>query len=98
VLYLSILPLAYGFQGIIILTNSSLNAIHRPMTALYLSVARFFLFYVPFAFIGSQLYGIQGFFIGAASANFCMAAISLRTFQKVFQTESKISASLKTSP
>ncbi|MDG1951956.1 MAG: MATE family efflux transporter [Gammaproteobacteria bacterium] len=97
VLYLSILPLAYGFQGIIILTNSSLNAIHRPMTALYLSIARFFLFYVPFAFIGSQLYGIQGFFIGAASANFCMAAISLRTFQKVFQTESKISASSKTS-
>lgn len=98
VLYLSILPLAYGCQGIIILTNSSLNAIHRPMTALYLSVARFFLFYVPFAFIGSQIYGLQGFFIGAASANFCMAAISLRTFQNVFQTESKNSANSKTSP
>jgi hypothetical protein len=62
---------------------------HKPMTALYLSGARFFVFYVPFAFIGSQLYGLQGFFIGAASANLCMAAISFQTFQGVFQAESK---------
>jgi putative MATE family efflux protein len=98
VIYLSILPLAYGCQGIIILTNSSLNAMHKPMTALYLSVARFFVFYVPFAFIGSQLYGLQGFFIGAAGANLCMAAISFQTFQGVFKAESKKTANSKTAP
>ncbi len=40
-LFLWIMPLGYGLQGIIILTNSSLNALHQPLAALYLSVARF---------------------------------------------------------
>jgi putative MATE family efflux protein len=96
VLYLSILPLAYGCQGIIILTNSSLNAMHKPIAALYLSIARFFLFYVPFAFIGSQLYGLHGFFVGAAAANVCMSAVSLRVFQKISKTQSKARTNLKT--
>jgi Na+-driven multidrug efflux pump len=96
VLYLSILPLAYGCQGIIILTNSSLNAMHKPIAALYLSIARFFLFYVPFALIGSQLYGLHGFFVGAAAANVCMSAVSLRVFQKISKTQSKARTNLKT--
>jgi putative MATE family efflux protein len=59
-LFLWILPLGYGMQGIIILTNSSLNALHRPMSALYLSSARFFVFYVPLAYVGSQWFGLAG--------------------------------------
>ncbi len=91
-LFLWILPLGYGMQGIIILTNSSLNALHRPMTALYLSAARFFVFYVPLAYAGSQMYGIPGFFAGALSGNILMAAISLRTFNKALTGEQQISA------
>jgi len=78
-LFLWILPLGYGMQGIIILTNSSLNALHRPMSALYLSSARFFVFYVPLAYAGSQWFGLVGFFGGALCGNLLMAAISLRT-------------------
>ena len=78
-LFLWILPLGYGMQGIIILTNSSLNALHRPMSALYLSSARFFVFYVPLAYVGSQWFGLVGFFGGALCGNLLMAAISLRT-------------------
>ncbi len=33
-LFLLIMPLGYGFQGVIILTDSSLNALHKPLYAL----------------------------------------------------------------
>ena len=89
-LFLWILPLGYGMQGIIILTNSSLNALHRPMSALYLSSARFFVFYVPLAFVGSQWFGLAGFFGGAFCGNLLMAAISLRSFNKAISEERAI--------
>lgn len=81
-LFVWIMPLGYGFQGIIILTNSSLNALHQPAAALYLSVMRFFLFYVPLAWLGSRLYGLTGFFAGAVIGNAMMAAISWLRFRR----------------
>ena len=81
------MPIGYGFQGIIILTNSSLNALHKPLSALYLSIARFFIFYVPLAYVGSVVFGLPGFFAGAVVGNLAMAAISWRTFHKALLGE-----------
>ncbi len=81
-LFVWIMPLGYGLQGIIILTNSSLNALHKPLSALYLSIARFFVFYVPLAYVGSVYFGLFGFFAGAVCGNFAMAMISWRTFNR----------------
>lgn len=86
-LFLWIMPLGYGMQGIIILTNSSLNALHRPLSALYLSVTRFFVFYVPLAYVGSKLFGLAGFFAGAVCGNLLMAAISWRAFKTALEEE-----------
>jgi len=87
VLFIWILPLGYGLQGIIILTNSSFNALHKPMVALMLSVIRLFVCYVPLAYLGSVYYGIVGFFIGGVCGNFIMAMISYRLFDKQFPHE-----------
>jgi len=86
-LFIWILPLGYGLQGIIILTNSSFNALHKPMVALVLSIVRLFVCYVPLAYLGSLLYGLEGFFIGALLGNLLMACISYRLFNKQFKTE-----------
>lgn len=91
-LYLWILPLSYGFQGIVILCNSALNALHRPMIALYLSIARFFVFYVPLAWVGSMLYGLPGFFVGALLGNVATAAVSWITFRRVLIIEKQQSS------
>ena len=82
IMFIWILPLSYGLQGVIILTNSSFNALHKPMTALVLSVVRLFVCYVPFAYIGSELYGLVGFFVGSALGNLVMAFISYMMFTK----------------
>ena len=89
-LFVWIMPVAYGLQGIIILTNSSLNAMHRPLSALYLSIARFFVFYVPLAFVGSIYFGLFGFFAGAVCGNFLMAMISWRTFNRAISGEHQL--------
>jgi len=81
-LFIWILPLGYGFQGVIILTNSSFNALHKPMVALSLSIIRLFICYVPLAYIGSIWYGLEGFFIGALIGNVVMATLSYRLFDK----------------
>jgi putative MATE family efflux protein len=81
-LFIWILPLGYGLQGIIILTNSSLNALHKPMIALGLSIVRLFVCYLPSAYIGSLLYGLPGLFVGALLGNVIMAMISYRLFTK----------------
>lgn len=86
-LYIWIMPLSYGMQGVIILCNSALNAIHRPMVALYLSMARFFVFYVPLAWLGSTLFGLPGFFAGAFTGNVLMALLSWVTFRRVMDEE-----------
>ncbi len=89
-LFVWIMPLGYGLQGIIILTNSSLNALHRPLNALTLSIARFFVFYVPLAYVGSVYFGLYGFFAGAVSGNLLMAAISWRTFKRALSGEQQL--------
>jgi putative MATE family efflux protein len=85
-LFIWILPLGYGLQGIIILSNSAYNALHKPMAALYLSLARFFVFYVPLAWLGSSLFGLGGFYVGALLGNILMACISWRCFRNTLLT------------
>lgn len=85
-LFIWIVPLGYGLQGIIILTNSSFNALHKPMVALVLSFLRLFVFYVPLAYLGSQFYGITGFFAGCLVGNFLMAFVSYALMNKEFHS------------
>jgi len=90
ILFLTIVPLGYGLQGIIILTNSSLNAMHLPMGALWLSILRLFVFYVPIAYLCSLYDGLEGLFWGCVLANFMMACVSLLWFKRALhQTDVK---------
>ncbi len=89
-LYITILPLGYGVMGVIILSNSALNALHKPMQALYLSLARFFVFYVPLAWLGSELFGLAGFFGGAFAGNLLMAVVAWRHFDKQMRLEQEL--------
>ncbi|KGJ98451.1 MATE family efflux transporter [Thalassotalea sp. ND16A] len=91
-LFMWILPLGYGLQGVVILTNSSFNALHKPMVALMLSIVRLFIFYVPLAFIGSYFYGLTGLFVGALLGNLCMAAVSYYLFTKQFSQPNQFSS------
>ena len=89
-LFVWIMPLGYGLQGIIILTNSSLNALPRPINHLILSISRFFVFYVPLTYVGSVYFGLYGFFAGAVCGNLLLAMISWRTFKRALSGEQQL--------
>jgi Na+-driven multidrug efflux pump len=55
---------------------------HRPMTALVLSVIRLFVFFVPISIVGSMLFGLKGLFVGNVIANIVMASISFVVFKR----------------
>ncbi|HEX5794044.1 MAG TPA: MATE family efflux transporter [Rheinheimera sp.] len=80
--FIWIVPLAYGLQGITILTNSSFNALHLPGSALILSLVRLFVFYVPLAWLGGKLYGITGLFVGCVLANIFTATLAWHWFNR----------------
>lgn len=81
-LFLMIVPLGYGLQGVVILTNSSFNAMHKPMSAMVLSIIRLFVFFVPIAFIGSQWFQIPGIFWGTVLANIFTASVAYFWFMQ----------------
>ncbi|WP_419569445.1 MATE family efflux transporter [Rheinheimera sp.] len=86
--FIWILPLGYGLQGLIILTNSSFNALHMPLSALQLSVVRLFVFYVPFAWVGGQIGGVIGVFVGCLLGNCCTSLVARFWFKhKVAQLQ-----------
>lgn len=86
-LFLFIVPLGYGLQGIIILANSSFNAMHKPLSALLLSVMRLFVFYVPIASLGSYLFGLQGLFWGCVIANVVTGVLAYIWFSRNLKNE-----------
>lgn len=75
---LLILPVGFGVQGVIVLTCSTLNALHQPMRALRLSIVRLFVFYTPMAYVGSMIYGLTGAYWGCVTANVIVAVIAYR--------------------
>ncbi|TKB53650.1 MATE family efflux transporter [Ferrimonas aestuarii] len=81
--YLQIVPLAYGALGSTILFVLSLNAYHRPVTALQLNVTRLFVLLIPMVFGGLWLWGIQGAFMGIACANMVMGLCCYRLTQHI---------------
>ena len=63
---------------------------HRPMTALILSVIRLFVFFVPISVAGSFLFDLKGLFVGTVIANFAMACVSFFVFKRAvtqFETD-----------
>ncbi|MFC2165559.1 MATE family efflux transporter [Acidobacteriota bacterium] len=95
VLYLRIVPLAFGAGGVIILNASALNVLNRPLHATFLIFLQMVVFYIPLAHLGSRVFGLQGIFGGAAvayivagvSAHFLMKYI-LNSMRSSFATQS----------
>lgn len=77
VLYLMILPLCHGFGGITILTNSSLNALHRPMVSVGLNVVRLFVLMLPLAYLGGYINDVNGLIIGVSLSGVLTGTLAL---------------------
>ena len=68
-LFLWIAPISYGAYGVVMVMNASFNGLGQPMPAVYISVTRMMVIYVPIALIAQQWFGIAGIFGAYALAN-----------------------------
>ncbi len=67
--FLWIVPISYGAYGVVMVMNAAFNGLGDPMPAVYISVTRVLILYVPLAFLGSRLFGIPGILGAYAVAN-----------------------------
>ena len=67
--YLRIVPISYAGAGIILVSNSAFNALGKPIPSVVMTVVRMFVLYIPLAYFGGQLYGVNGIFAAACISN-----------------------------
>lgn len=68
-LFLLVAPVSYGAYGIVMVMNAAFNGLGKPMPAVYISVTRMMILYVPIALVFRQWFGIAGIFAAYAAAN-----------------------------
>ncbi|MCH4886092.1 MATE family efflux transporter [Acidaminobacter sp. JC074] len=83
VLYLRIVPLAYGFQGIILVLNGALNALHKPVVAASLNLIQMLVIYVPMAVILNRYFGVTAIFASLAFSYLVVAIMGNKAFKKI---------------
>ena len=80
--YFWFMPGSYMSLGVCMIMVSACNAIGMPAQALVISLLRLFACYLPLLWIGSQLSGITGLFIGASLGNFAAGVMSWFMYKK----------------
>lgn len=63
VIYLRIVPIAYGFQGVLKIGATILNVLNQPLRSSFLTLSQTFVFYIPLALFLKQYFKIHGIFI-----------------------------------
>jgi Na+-driven multidrug efflux pump len=70
-LHLWIVPVGYGAFAWKLQYTSAFNAQRRPLYSSAAFLGRFFVFIIPFAWLGRERYGMPGLFLGIAIGNLC---------------------------
>jgi len=83
-LQMHIVPLSYVALGCSMAVNGVLNALGRPMAAMFVSLSRTVLVYAPLAWLLPRYFGLTGIFIAAAAANFVAGGVGVAWFRLVF--------------
>lgn len=79
--YLWVVPISNGAYGVVMVVNAAFNGMGQPIPAVYVSVARMVVLYLPLAYFGAVVAGIPGLFVGASVANVVAGVLAYTWFQ-----------------
>lgn len=96
-LQMRVVPVSYIALGCAMTVNGSLNAMGKPVAAMWISMSRTIAVYAPLAWLLSQFFGLIGIFIAAASANVIAGGIGVFWLRLVYR-EAVADQSLKKRP
>ncbi|MBN8279385.1 MAG: MATE family efflux transporter [Gammaproteobacteria bacterium] len=80
-LQMHIVPLSYMALGCAMTVNGALNALGKPMAAMWVSLSRTIAVYAPLAWVLSHFFGVIGIFIAAGCANLISGGIGTLWFR-----------------
>lgn len=90
------IPFSLGPLGVCMLMVSVCNALALSMKALWISSLRLFVCFLPMIWLGTQLFGLPGIFIGATLGNIAAGIMAWLLYQKAMQaTQSSVLAAEK---
>jgi len=73
--YLWIMVLSYGAYGVVMSVCSAFNGVGYPIPGLLISISRAFLVFLPLAWCGRWLLGLEGIFAAAAASNMLVGVV-----------------------
>jgi putative MATE family efflux protein len=74
--YLWIVSLSYGAYGLVMSCNASFNGMGKPIPGVVISGCRVIVVFLPLAFLGRHLLGLEGLFAATTVSNALMGAVA----------------------
>ena len=74
--YIWIVSWSWGAYGIVMAVNASFNGSGRPLPSVMISSARVIFIFLPLAFIGRWLFGLNGLFAASTAANLLVGLLA----------------------
>lgn len=68
-IYFQVVPISYGAYGIVLIANSTFNALGKPLPSTIITVLRMLALNIPLAYLGGRFLGIIGIFGAGCLAN-----------------------------
>jgi len=78
--YLWIMAISYGGYGVVMAMCSAFNGVGFPLPGLAISSSRALLVFLPLAYLGQSLIGINGIFVASAACNLLLGVIAFLWF------------------
>jgi len=82
-LYLWIVPISYGFFGVLLVVAATYNGLQKPLPATLLNIVRLGGFYLPLGYFGGLIYGVPGVYTGLAAGNFLAGLIAFALAKRI---------------
>ncbi len=92
--YLYIVPLSYGFQGVLQVSTTAYNIMNKPITAAAIMVCRMFVVYIPMAWLSVKYLGLHGIWYSML-ISFALVAIVTHFMLKAEMTDVQIEKNIQ---
>ncbi|MCB9359624.1 MATE family efflux transporter [Candidatus Woesearchaeota archaeon] len=86
-LYIRTVSIAWGAQGMIMISTNSLNILRAPIKAAIISIVQTFCMMIPFAYIGAYFLKTEGIFIAITVSYLLTSVIANTTLKRLIREE-----------
>jgi len=74
--YLWTVAISYGAYGLVMSVNAAFNGMGKPLPGVAISTCRVIVVFLPLAFLGRYLMGLEGLFVATLVSNLLMGAVA----------------------